>query len=181
MSRHRPAPAKRPAVVVPPVEDDDLDPVDDYDDDAEDFDEDGPEPLEAESADAFFAAEVSHIRPAVLTLYGQDYILPVRTPLSFTLLAERHADEESMETLRTVMTPIFGEDALDHWLAKGMDQHEFSVVLMWAARNMDKPGSASLADCARRVAEQDARGKALPNRAARRAAGGGRSSRTGRS
>jgi hypothetical protein len=180
VSRRRPVHTTRPVDPEPAIEDDELDAMDDeYED--EDFDEDGPEPLDAVNADAFFAAEVSTIRPARLVLYDEEYVLPVRTPLAFTLLAERHAEDESMETIRAVLAPIFGEDALDHWLTKGMDQHQFSVVLMWAARNMDRPGSATLADCARRVAEQDARGKALPNRASRRAAGGARSSRTGRS
>lgn len=167
----------------PDIEDDDLaldGPDDEYEDDQDDGT--GPEPLDATDADAFFAAEVSPVQPASLVLYGETYVLPIRTPLAFTLLAERHAAEESLETIRKVLAPIFGEDALDHWITQGMDEWQFSVILMWAARNMDKPGSASLEECARRVTEEDARGKALrmPNRAARRAAGGGRSSRTGR-
>lgn len=156
-------------------------PTAEFDDELlDDYDEDGPELLDPVDADAFFAAEVLTVRPAVLDLYGRRYVLPASTPLSFSLLAERHADEESLATFRTVLTPVFGEGALDHWIEQGIDARQLAIVLMWAAQNMDRPGSASLADCARRYDEQTARGKALPNRAARRAGSGGRSSRTGR-
>ncbi|PBC80109.1 hypothetical protein BX265_4945 [Streptomyces sp. TLI_235] len=184
MSR-RPNRPRRPAPAAPaPVDDYEPDDVEDgadadlYDDD-EDGDDRGPEPLDADDADAFFAAEVSKVRPAVLHLYEQDYELPTDTPLGFALLAERHAGEESLETFRTVLATVFGDGVLDEWIANGITQRQLSIVLAYAARNMDKPGSATLADCARYVAEHDDRGKAL-NRAQRRAASGGRSSRTGR-
>ncbi|WP_441251200.1 hypothetical protein [Kitasatospora sp. McL0602] len=183
MTRRKPARAvQRPTVPEPvPLVDEFEDDLDD--DGLDDFyeDDEGPEPLDTTDADAFFAAEVLSSRPAGLTLYKREYVLPTRTPLSFSLLAERHATDETLDSFRTVLTPVFGADALDHWIEQGMDARQLAIILMWAAQNMDKPGSASLADCARRYAEQEARGKALPNRAVRRAASGGRSSRTGRS
>lgn len=175
----RPAAPQRPAPVEEFDEDYDVD-SEELDDTVDDEYDDEDEPLDAVDADAFFAAELSAVRPAVLVLYGQEYVLPTRTPLSFSLLAERHATEESLSTFRKVLTPVFGEEALDDWLDRGIDERKLAIVLMFAAQNMDRPGSATLADCARRYAEQDARGKAL-NRAARRAGSGGRSSRTGRS
>jgi hypothetical protein len=176
--QHRPRPAE-----PEPIEEYDDEPLPDEeaDDLYDEDDEFDPEPLDAADADAFFAAEVATVRPAVLHLYEQDYELPTQTPLAFSLLVERHATEETLDSFRTVLATVFGEGTLDDWIARGITARQLSIVLAFAARNMDTPGSASLAECARWVDEQDARGKAL-NRAQRRAAAsGGRSSRTGRS
>ncbi len=168
-----------------PIQDDldedfeDEGPEDDLDGNAYEDDEDGPEPLECTNADDFFAAEVSKVRPAVLRLYGETHTLPTTVPLAFTLLTERHAGDDTIESFRTVLAPVFGEDALDHWLASGMDARQLSIVLIWSAQNMQHPGSLSFADAAKTLDERQARGKALPNRAARRAGSGGRSSSTG--
>ncbi|GAA1977420.1 hypothetical protein [Kitasatospora viridis] len=139
-------------------------------------------------ADAFFAAEVLLVQAAPLRLYGRTYTLPARTPLMFALLVERYEQDTSLDALRTVLTPVFGPDALDHWIERGIDEHQLAVVLAWAAANMRQPGSTSLQQAAAAVAdrEQDL-GKAQTaptprNRTERRRAGsGGPSSRTGRS
>lgn len=188
-ARQRPEQA-RPRPVPGPVLDDEYEDDEDFFDgygpengaldEDDDEDEFGPAPLVAEDADAFFAAEVSTVRPAVLVFGGREYVLPVRTPLAFSLLAERHADEESLDSFRKVLAPIFGEGTLDEWIDDGMDDRQLSIILMFTAQNMAKPGSATLDDCRRRYTEQQVVGKAL-NRAQRRAGTGARSSRTGRS
>jgi len=148
--------------------DDDLD----GDDEFEDYD-DEDEPLDTTDADAFFAAELSTVKAAVLHLYDRDYILPTTVPLAFSLLAERHREDASVETLRTVLTPIFGADALDHWLVSGIDERKLGVVLLWSAQNMHQPNSLSFPDAVREYDQREARGKAL-NRAQRRARSGPR-------
>jgi hypothetical protein len=139
-----------------------------------------PEPLDLEDADAFFAAEVSTVRPAVLRLYGEEYELPTRTPLAFVMLAERNAADSSIDAVRKVLTPVFGEDALDVWVDRGMDDRQFGVILLWSTQNMRQPGCMTLAEAARIYDEQAAAGKApapTSNRAARRAAQRGGSGR----
>ena len=126
--------------------------------------------LDFADADAFFAAEVSPIQPAVLRLYGEEYELPTRIPLAYAMLVERRSEDTSLEAIREVLTPVFGEDALDHWMRQGMDDRQFGIVLLWSARNMDKPGSMSFAEAARHYDAQAAGKAPAPNRAARRAA-----------
>ncbi|MFI6443828.1 hypothetical protein [Kitasatospora sp. NPDC050543] len=161
----------------------DIDYAHEYEDDLID---DEPE-LDYADADAFFAAEVEHVQPAVLRLFGTDYTLPPRVPLAFNMLLARHSEDESEEALARVLAPLFGDDALAFWLTKGIDDRQLGIVLAWSIANIKKPGALSLADAARVYDEETARkteGKAR-NRAERRArpvsGSGGRSSSTGRS
>jgi hypothetical protein len=170
----RPAAQRRPRPAAPSpepelddFEDDDLD---DYDD--EDDEDDEPE-FDTVDADAFFAAEVSTVQPVSLRLFGKDYTLPLTMPVAFSLLAERHREDESLATMRTVLAPVFGPDALDTWLAAGIDQRRLGVVLLWSAQNMHQPHSLSFEDAVREYDTREARGKAL-NRAQRRAGSGAR-------
>jgi hypothetical protein len=160
-------------------------------DDLTDGYEDGAEPVEGPDftdADAFFAAEVLPVRPAVLHMYGRVYTLPTQVPLSFNLLLERHQEDTGMDAFREVLGPIFGADALDYWISRGIDDRRLGIVLGWAIANMRNPGSVSLAEAARLYDEQTS-GKAqtptpTANRAerrkGRRGGSGRRSSRTGR-
>ncbi|MFD7413534.1 hypothetical protein [Kitasatospora purpeofusca] len=168
-------------------DEDDLDSDEDLLDD--DYEDDADEPEEAfADADAFIAAEVQTATPARLRLYGVTYMLPPRVPLSFNLLLARHQDDESMETFAKVLAPLFGEDALQYWLDKGIDDRLLSIVLAWSIANIKKPGCIDFAGAAKAVDEQDAakaaEGKAR-NRAERRtrqgAGSGGPSSSTGSS
>ncbi len=159
-----------------------LDYADDEFDEDDDLYDDADAPDDYTDADAFFAAEISPVEPAVLRLYDRTYTLPTSVPLAFTLLSERHAAHEDLESIRTVLTPVFGADALDHWLDQGMNARQFSIILIWATQNMDRPGSCTMAQAAARYDQQQAQGKAAPpNRAARRHGSGGPSSRGGRS
>lgn len=167
-------------------DEDDLDPDEDLLDD--DYEDDEPEEAFAD-ADAFIAAEVRTAKPARLRLYGRTYTLPPRVPLSFNLLLARHQDDdESMETFTTVLAPLFGEDALDYWLRRGIDDRMLSIVLAWSIANIKRPGCITFEEAARAVDKQDAErvaeGKAR-NRAERRtrrgAGSGGPSSSTGSS
>lgn len=153
-----------------------------FDEDDDLYDEDDELAPDFTDADAFFAAEVSPVKPAVLHLYGQTYTLPTRVPLAFTMLSERHAADDDLESIRRVLTPVFGAGALGHWLDQGMDDRQFSIVLIWATQNMHTPGSCTLAQAAARYDQQQAQGKAAPpNREQRRHGSGKRSSAGGRS
>ncbi|WP_282204543.1 hypothetical protein [Kitasatospora fiedleri] len=149
----------------------------------DDFDDEEGAAPDFTDADAFFAAEVSPVEPAVLVLYDRTYTLPTRVPLAFTMLSERHAADEDLASIRTVLAPVFGADALDHWLERGMNDRQFAIILIWATQNMHSPRSCTLAQAADRYDQQQARGKAVAplNRAARRSGSGGRSSPGGRS
>jgi hypothetical protein len=165
--QRRQAPRPVPLPAPEPEDDPGLDEQDD-----ELYEDDDAAPAYTD-ADAFFAAEVLPTEPDVLRLYGTDYTLPVTVPLAFSLLAERHRDDDSVETLRTVLAPVFGAGALDDWLKAGIDQRRLGIVLLWSAQNMHRPGSLAFADAVREYDQREARGKAL-NRAQRRAGSGPR-------
>lgn len=162
----------------------DLIPEDDLDEDDLYDDEDDFAP-DFTDADAFFAEEVADVEMPVLRFFGTDYTLPPRVPLTFNLLMARNAEKESIESLAETLAPLFGRDALDDWLAKGVDDRMLGIVLGWAIANIRKPGTVDLVRAAQIYDEKvarDAEGKAR-NRAERHSAAGSgtRSSSTGRS
>ena len=140
----------------------------------EDYDEAEHRPLDADDFDAFFAEEAPQ-RPKrqQFTLYGKRYTLPESLPLMYTLQAERLRESESTDDVRKMLAPLFGADALDEWAEHGMDDRKFRIIMLYAGRNIQRPGSLSMAEAARLYDEQEAaraEGKAqAPNRAARRA------------
>ncbi|GAA2825403.1 hypothetical protein RMN57_13265 [Kitasatospora sp. CM 4170] len=132
-------------------DEDDLDP----DEDIVDNDYEDDESVEAfADADAFFAAEVAKVVPATLRLYGKSYVLPKRVPLTFTLMLARHQDDEDMDAFAEVLTPLFGEDALQYWLDRGIDDRQLAIVLAWAVANVKRPGVITLAEAARAYDKQ---------------------------
>ncbi|MGW4695151.1 hypothetical protein ACWEO1_22545 [Kitasatospora cineracea] len=164
----------------------DLIPEDELDED-DLYDEEDDSRPDFTDADAFFAEEVADVEMPVLRFFGTDYRLPPRVPLTFNLLMARNAEEESIESLAETLAPLFGRDALDDWLAKGVDDRMLGIVLGWAIANIRKPGTVDLVRAAQIYDEKVAReaeGKAR-NRAERRArsttGSGPRSSNTGRS
>ncbi|MFF1790747.1 hypothetical protein ACFVX9_30320 [Kitasatospora sp. NPDC058243] len=114
-------------------------------------------------ADAFFAAEVEQVRSATIRLYGVDYELPARVPLTFNMLLARHAEDESMDAFARVLAPLFGASALQHWLDSGIDDRQLGIVLAWSIANIKAPGVISLRQAAEAYDKQQterAEGKA---------------------
>lgn len=155
----------------------------DFDEGDDLYDENDDQP-DYTDFDAFFDAEVRKVEPATLRLYDIDYTLPVEAPLSFSLIEERLRAAEGIEPLRQILTPVFGPEALDHWITQGISERRLGIVLIWSAANMRKPGSCSIEQAIDQFEKLEAQqGKAAvpANRAARRHGSGGPSSRTGRS
>ncbi|MGW4648039.1 hypothetical protein [Kitasatospora sp. NPDC004289] len=121
--------------------------------------------------DEFFAERKAQRGPGQpLRLAGRTYRLPTQTPLAYTLLLEANDDRSDAQAIREVLTPLFGESALDDWVKAGMGDEDFEIVLAWSIANMRNPGSMSMAEAARRVTEAEAgKAQAPRNRAERRA------------
>ncbi|MFB7908110.1 hypothetical protein ACFC1T_16895 [Kitasatospora sp. NPDC056076] len=118
-------------------------------DDLHDLLNDARESLEVfADADAFFAAEVEQHAAARIRLYGVDYELPARVPLTFNMLLARHAEDESLEAFARVLAPLFGADALQHWLDSGIDDRQLGIVLAWSIANIRAPGVITLQQAA---------------------------------
>ncbi|GCD94077.1 hypothetical protein [Embleya hyalina] len=128
------------------------------------------QPLEAEDFDAWVSETNANIRPASIKIGGTVHVMPVGVPIAFTLQTRRLADREDVGALRTILVPIFGEQALDAWESTSpFGTEALPVLLRWCGANMAKPGSMSIAEAAASVEEDDA-GKAPKNRAEKRAA-----------
>ncbi|MFD4371494.1 hypothetical protein ACFWPY_07870 [Streptomyces sp. NPDC058527] len=120
--------------------------------------------------DAFFAEQrkgrTSRRQP--LRLFGRKYTLPESLPILFTLQAERLQNSDNPEDVRRMLTALYGEDVLDEWAEKGMEDDQLGTLLIWSAAAIRSPGKVSMARAAELYYEQAA-GKAQgPNRAARR-------------
>ena len=121
--------------------------------------------------DAFFAERKAARGPGAGFVFGgRTYTLPTETPLAYTLLLEANEERSDVAALREILTPLFGPDALEQWIAAGMGDEEFQIVLAWSMANLRSPGSMSMQQAAERVAEAEAGKARTPrNRAERRA------------
>lgn len=121
--------------------------------------------------DAFFAERRAQAAPGVrLRLFDQEYELPTETPLAYVLLAEANRDRSDIDSLRQVLEPLFGADAIEAWAKQGMGEFQFQTVVRWASQNMVKPHSMSIEEAAEAVAKPAAGKAQPPNREARRLA-----------
>lgn len=99
--------------------------------------------VESEDFDAFWRGVER--KPTVLrNVFGVDVVLPPALPLRFEVEARRAQESSSEEDTRRMVGLLFGDDALDAWVAKGMDVDQFAVLLMWGTANTRSPGSLTL-------------------------------------
>lgn len=123
-----------------------------------------------------FVAERRRARGPARTevICGVEVLVPTDITLDFEDRLTAAQDDDSEETLEEIVSELFGEGALSAWRAQGMTRDEFEIVFIWGYHHASKkPISFSEA-----ADLQEQQGKALPNRAARRAAARPRSAST---
>ncbi|MGW5673935.1 hypothetical protein ACWEV4_02385 [Streptomyces sp. NPDC003860] len=134
-------------------------------------DQEHEQQLDAADFDAFFGEQrrkrQKH-RPT-LTLYGRTYVLPESLPVLFSLEAQRVQHSADPEHVRLMLSVLYGDDVLDDWARRGLEDRELGILLLWSAAAVRAPGTVTL-DRAAELYDEQAAGKApTPNRAARRA------------
>lgn len=87
-----------------------------------------------EDFDAFWSSRTRRVRKT--RVMGQDVILPPALPLRFEMEARRVERSKSEEDVRRLVGILFGEDALDGWIERGMDSEQFAVLLAWGPRKI---------------------------------------------
>lgn len=112
--------------------------------------------------DAFFAEQPEPERTGPpFRLYGREWRLPERLGGMFAMLVQRMQASNDPADVRTLIGYLFGRDALDTFIANGMEDAQFSTLLLWATANVRQPGSLSIADAdAARRRQEAAKGKA---------------------
>lgn len=70
----------------------------------------------------------------VTTIMGERVTLPPAIPLQFELEAKRVQRSKKPEDIKRLVAILFGDGTLKRWSEKGMDQHQFMVLLAWAPR-----------------------------------------------
>lgn len=102
-----------------------------------------PEPVEYDRApaadefgtedfDAFWESRTRKVR--LTKIMGQVVELPPALPLRFEMEARRVERSRSEEDVRRLVGILFGEDALDGWIERGLDSEQFPVLLAWGPR-----------------------------------------------
>lgn len=120
---------------------------------------------QTEDFDAFWSAQDR--KPTSLkNVFGVDVTLPPALPLRFEVEARKVAVSKDPDDTKRMVGILFGSDALDHWIARGMDLEQFAVLLMWGTANTRQPDSMTLGQ-ARDVylTRMAAQGKADPGTA----------------
>ncbi|MFE0877318.1 hypothetical protein ACFW4X_21085 [Streptomyces smyrnaeus] len=130
--------------------------------------------------DAFFAEQPEPVRTGMpFRLYGREWRLPRELGGMFALLVQRLQASKNPEDVRTLVGYLFGRDALDTFVAHGMDDPQFGTLLLWATENIRKPGSMTVAEADAERQRRDAakgKAKARPKKsAAKRPTSGARS------
>ncbi|SNR44068.1 hypothetical protein SAMN06265360_10619 [Haloechinothrix alba] len=67
-------------------------------------------------------------------VFGVDVELPAQLPLRYEFEARAPRGEEST---RRMLSILFGEEALDTWIERGIDAEQLGVLLLWGAENAD--------------------------------------------
>lgn len=90
--------------------------------------------LGAEDFDAFWEAKAkSGERVGKTTrIMGETVTLPPALPLRFEMEAKRLQRSKNERDMKTLLGTIFDADAMDRWVAKGMDLEQFMVLIAWA-------------------------------------------------
>lgn len=100
-------------------------------------------------------------KPTTLrNVFGVDVVLPAALPLRFEVEAKKVASSDSEADTKRMVGILFGDGALERWIAAGMDLEQFAVLLMWGTVNTRSPGTLTLAQ-ARTAYLERAQGKAL--------------------
>lgn len=122
--------------------------------------------------DAWRARQVT--ATPTIRIGGRVFALPKQAPLLFTLERQRLDTNRDLteDEARNMVRMLFGADALDHFVATGLDHDDLSVLLMWGGANVGATAERVSLDEARTEYERMAvdLGKG-GNRAARRKSG----------
>lgn len=100
------------------------------------------QPAEVADFDEFWSAKQRkglHFR-----IRGVDCELPPRMPVQFELEARRMENSTDGDDVKRLVGLLVGRKSLDRLLDAGLDEDEFSVLLLWATCNLKgKPMSIS--------------------------------------
>lgn len=122
--------------------------------------------------------------PETKRILGVDVVVPTDVPLSFEEEAQRLADSQDRGDFERLLEVLFGAGVLQAWKANGLTAPQLRVLVAWGMANASGQPT-TFAEAARLVAKAEAKkaemeaageGKALPNRAARRASSATRAS-----
>lgn len=86
-----------------------------------------------EDFDAFWDSPAA-LTGKTTTIMGETITLPRAIPLQFELEAKRVKRSKRPSDIKRMVAILFGAESLDRWAEKGMDQHQFMVLLAWAPR-----------------------------------------------
>ncbi|WHM36316.1 hypothetical protein [Streptomyces sp. BPTC-684] len=144
-------------------------------------------PVQVADFDAFFAEQGPAKRTGVpLRLFGREYRLPATVPALFTVQLHRVQHSARPEDILALLATLFGPDAADDFTARGMDDDQLGVLLIWATANTATPGCITIGEAAKQYQQrEDAKGKApsprpIQNRSGRRSTGQGKRPSSGR-
>jgi hypothetical protein len=109
--------------------------------------------------------------------FGQLVELPTGMPLGLTLALDHLSGSSDLADIKRIVGQIYGADALDHWIANGVELEDFQVLLTYgiAAANgqaITFERAAELVAEARAKQEVKAQGKAR-KKGKKRGPGGG--------
>jgi hypothetical protein len=122
---------------------------------------------DTQSWDEFWA---SVSRPKTTVIRGVEVAIPTDMPMVVEQRAEQLHDSTDLDDIAELVGMIFGQDCLGKWRDARMGLTEFRVVLTWGMANA-RGREFSFEDAYKLTQEAitESTGKALPNRAARRA------------
>lgn len=113
--------------------------------------------------------------PETKRILGVDVAVPTDLPLSFEDGSRELANSQDPADFERLLVMLFGEGTLQKWKANGLTSQQLRVLVAWGMANgSGKPTTfAEAAEMVRlaeeKKAQDEAEGKAPPNRAARRA------------
>lgn len=64
-------------------------------------------------------------------VFGTVVTLPSSLPLGVTLSMDDLGDSSDIDDVRDVVGILYGKDALDHWIAEGVDLDDFQILMAW--------------------------------------------------
>lgn len=116
---------------------------------------------------------------AKVIIRGVEVVKPHDLPMRFDQQLTDLADSDDENDIRGLVVDLFGKDVIDAWVANGMEDEEFKVILLWGVA-VGRGRDITFEQAYEAVQSE---GKSLaPNRSARRASArsGGPSKRTSR-
>lgn len=64
-------------------------------------------------------------------IFGQLVDLPSSMPLGLSISMDTLSESSDLADVQEVVGALYGRDALDHWIAEGVDLFEFQVLMAW--------------------------------------------------